>query len=262
MQDSRPTRRIPPLDGALNFRDLGGYPAAGGRRVRWMTLYRSGTTHALTPRDVAFLETLGIRCAVDFRSNLERRQHPTRLTQLPGIDYRFRDQEGVPGDIRKLLSTPGARPEESHRLMIDLYRSLPLELAGAYGELFAQLAAGNLPLVFNCTAGKDRTGVAAALLLDALGVPRDEVLADYMATGQFYEKSCELILTEQNMALFPCADRGVWEPLMRVHEDYLGAMFERIDATHGGVAAYLEARLGIDDGVLERLHATLLEAAN
>jgi len=253
------TNRLPALEGALNFRDLGGYPAADGRRVRWRMLYRTGTTHALTREDLRHLEALGIRYAYDFRSNAERCQHPTRLTELAGIEYRCRDHDSVPGDIRRLLSRPDARPDESHRLMIDLYRNLPYELAGAYGDWFAQLAAGRVPSVFNCTAGKDRTGVAAALLLHALGVPRDAVLADYMETRRFYDRSCELILTRENMALFSTAERRVWETLMAVHEDYLGAMFERLAETHGSVEAYLDEALGVDAAACERLRSLLLE---
>ena len=253
------TLRLPPLEGALNFRDLGGYRTADGRSVRWMTLYRSGTTHAMTAADIAHLESLGIRYAYDFRSNTERRQHPSRLTEISELSYGFRDHDSIPGDIKLLLRAPGAVPEHSHRLMIALYRSLPYELEDAYRSFFRHLTEGNLPLVFNCTAGKDRTGVAAALLLSALGVPRDVVVEDYMATGQFFERSCELILTEKNMALFSRADRKLWEPLMRVHEDYVAAMFDEVCESHGSVERYLEQRLGVDETSLERIRSWLLE---
>ena len=213
----------------------------------------------MTERDIIRLESLGIRHAFDFRSNTERRHHPSRLTDVPRLNYEFRDHDTIPGDIKQMLSMPGARPEHAHRLMINLYSNLPYEFEDAYRSLFWHLSAGNLPLVFNCTAGKDRTGVAAALLLSALGVPRDAVLEDYMVTGQFFERSCELILTQRNMALFSTADRSLWEPLMRVHEDYLGAMFERVCESHGSVERYLEERLGIDETALARIRSTLLE---
>ncbi len=251
--------RVPELEGALNFRDLGGYRSADGRTVRWHCVYRSGTTHALTAGDIARLGAQGIRYAYDLRSNKERREQPNRLRDIANLEYRFRDHEHLPGDIRRLLKSPDARAEHSHQVMLDVYRTLPYEFADAFRTLFRHIADGDIPLVFNCTAGKDRTGVAAALMLTALGVPRETVFEDYLLTGQFFEQSCDLILREGAMPLLATLDRAIWEPLMRVHPEYLEAMFEQLAASHGSAEGYLRDQLGLDAAQLEALRSSLLE---
>jgi len=145
--------RIPKLIGALNFRDMGGYRVAAGRTVRWNTLYRSGTTHAMTADDIAQLATKGIRYAYDLRSNTERREYPNRLTEIANLAYRYRDHDRIPGDIKRLLASPGVCAKDARQLMISVYRQLPYDFRDAYRSLFQHLVAGNLPLVFNCTAG-------------------------------------------------------------------------------------------------------------
>jgi len=252
------SNRIPALAGALNFRDLGGYAAADGRTVRWNTVFRSGTTHALTPDDISALARLGIRYAFDLRSNKERHEHPSRLTDITDLKYHYRDHADVPGDIRRMLHGPDASAEASHRLMIAVYRELPRDFKDAFRSLFNHLADGELPLVFNCAAGKDRTGVAAALLLSALGVPRATVVEDYLLTDQFFKRSCDMILRDKQAPLFANVDRVVWEPLMRVHADYLDAMFSELEETHGSVHGYFNT-IGVDASVIERMRDQLLE---
>jgi protein-tyrosine phosphatase len=252
-------KRVPELEGALNFRDLGGYPADGGRTVRWKTVYRSGTTHQLTSTDLSRLHTLGIRFAYDLRSNGERRAQPNRLRDIADLAYRFRDHEDLPGDIRRMLKSPDTGADHMQQMMVRVYRQLPYEFEDSFRALFQHLTNGDLPLVFNCTAGKDRTGVASALVLTALGVPRETVLDDYLLTEQFFERSCQIILEERDVPLFESIDRAVWEPLMRVYPRYLDAMFEQLEASHGGALQYLHDRLDMNAERLERLRAHLLE---
>jgi|SRR5271155_809802 len=166
------TTRVPKLAGALNFRDMGGYRTTDGRTIRWNQLYRSGTTHAMTPADLAELRSLGVRYSYDLRSNSERHECPSQLAGVKDIDYRCHHHDKVPGNVSRILRDPNVRAEQSRELMVSLYRQLPYEFKDAFHALFEYLVDGRLPLVFNCAAGKDRTGVAAALVLGALGVPR------------------------------------------------------------------------------------------
>jgi protein-tyrosine phosphatase len=253
------SQRIPDLEGALNFRDLGGYPADGGRTVRWKTVYRSGTTHKLTSTDVRRLDSLGIRFAYDLRSNGERHAQPNRLRDIADLAYRFRDHEDLPGDIRRMMQSPDTGADHMREMMVRVYRQLPYEFADSFRALFQLLTQGDLPLVFNCTAGKDRTGVASALVLTALGVPRETVLDDYLLTDQFFERSCEIILKERDVPLFESIDPAVWEPLMRVYPSYLNAMFAQLEGAHGSVLQFLYDRLDMNAERLERLRANLLE---
>jgi len=249
--------RIPELDGALNFRDMGGYPGANGRAVKWRTLFRSGTTYAMTARDLEQLDH--VRFAYDLRSNRERLAQPNVLMRIPNLTYNYRADEQVEGDIQRLFASDRPKPEHSHALMLNLYRELPYDFEESFRELFKMIARGNLPLVFNCAAGKDRTGVAAALVLAALGVSREVILADYLLTAQFFERSCSLLLNGHYREMFGKVDREVWEPLMRVHPEYLSARFDRLIERHGSVENYLRERLEVDQLLTERLQIQLLE---
>jgi protein-tyrosine phosphatase len=255
---ARSGTRVPNFKGALNFRDMGGYRTTDGRHVLWNKLYRSGTTHAMTEQELALAIDSGIKYAYDFRSNSERREQPSRFHGIADVEYEFRDHERVPGDITRLIRANNIRADECRDMMVKIYRSLPYDFKDAYGILFRRLANGDLPLVFNCTAGKDRTGVAAALVLTALGVPRELVDEDYLLTAQFFERSCELILDGPNRALFARVERAVWEPLLRTDPAYLAAMFETLNAAHGSVPNYLRDELGVDQPMIEKLRANLL----
>jgi protein-tyrosine phosphatase len=256
--------RIPEFAGALNFRDLGGYRTTDGRTLRWHRLYRSGTTHLLTAGDLQQIASRGIRYAFDLRSNSERARHPNMLNRVADVEYVFHDHDRLPGDLTNLMGLmrePDARPEHSRALMLSVYRELPYEFRVAYRELFTHLADGHLPLVFNCSAGKDRTGVAAALVLTALGVPRASIAADYLLSERFYDRCCDLMLGDGGGKYFTGVDRRLWEPMMRADGAYLDAMFEQLQSAHGSAQAYLSAELGVNAAMLERIRAHLLESA-
>ncbi|MGD0503569.1 MAG: tyrosine-protein phosphatase [Steroidobacteraceae bacterium] len=249
--------RIPPLTGALNFRDMGGYPTATGGATRWGCLYRSGTAHALTDADLTWLTGRGIRFAYDLRSDGERRQHPNRLQDLVDLNYRFVHHDRITGDIAKSLRAAGTRAEDTRRTMLAFYRALPFAFKDSYRTLLMHLADGDLPLVFNCSVGKDRTGVAAALILSVLEVPRSLILEDYLLTEQYFERSCDLFAAEYQ-DLFNGVAREVWEPLMRADADYLQAMLERLQAEHGSVVGYVQSELGVTEAQIARIRSNLV----
>ena len=252
--------RVLKLQGALNFRDMGGYRSTDGRTVRWNKLYRSGTTHEMTDADLQLIAASGIRYACDLRSNSERKNYPNQLSRIAEIEYWYRDHDKVHGDITRMMLSPNSRPEDFRNLMKSNYRSLPYEFREAYAVLFTRLADKNLPLVFNCTVGKDRTGVVAALVLWALGVPRELIIEDYLLTEQFYDQNCAMLFRDERNALFKTVDQRIWEPLMRAEASYLEAMFEQIEQDHGTIEKYLCAQLGVDTAMLGRLRDSLLEA--
>jgi len=251
--------RIPELVGALNFRDLGGYATNDGRAIRWNRLYRSGTTHRMTSGDLQHIVSRGIRYACDLRSNSERRHYRNRLNDVPDIEYWCHDHDRLPGDLGRLIRQPNARPEHSRAVMLAVYRELPYDFRGAYRELFTRLSNGQLPMVFNCTAGKDRTGVAAALVLTALGVPRRIIREDYLLSELFYDQCCDVMVNDGGNRFFGGVDRQLWEPMMRAESAYLDAMFDQLDAVHGSADRYLCDELGMHAGMIERLRSHLLE---
>jgi protein-tyrosine phosphatase len=251
--------RAPKLVGGLNFRDMGGYATIDGRCVRWNKLYRSGTTHAMTSADMARIASFGIRFAFDLRSNTERRRHRSKLDGAANIEYRSFGHDKLEGDLARYLQMPNKRPEQSRELMMSVYQKLPYDFREPYRALFVHLANADLPLVFNCAAGKDRTGIAAALVLTALGVPRETVFDDYVLTEQFFDQSCEMILRGDRDSRFAGVEREIWEPLMRADAAYLRGMFDELAATNGSVTRYLEDELGLTQTMIERIRVNLLD---
>ena len=175
-----------PFAGATNFRELGGYPADEGKTVRWGQIWRGVCTARLTdPADRARLDALGLRLILDLRSTAEAQAEPdyvpdgARLVQIcalcgdDGHEISF-----APGDIERMMHTA----REGENILYRMYRQM---LFGnkAFKELFRALEAGETPILFHCSAGKDRTGVAAMLILLALGASDETICADFVQTN-------------------------------------------------------------------------------
>jgi protein-tyrosine phosphatase len=247
------------LTGAINFRDMGGYGTADGRRVRWRRLYRSGATHAMTDNDIECIASRGIRYLCDFRSKPECQRYPSRLTEIPNLDYWSRDHHLHAGDLSQFLNRTNVHSLDIRSTMQLTYRRLPYDLRDAYRELFVRLANNRLPLLFNCMAGKDRTGVAAALILSALGVPRAAIDEDYLMSERCFPQICNLFLDGVDGPSLREVAQELWEPIFRADAAYLDAMFEALEDDHGGIERYLSDVLGIDESMVEKLRDNLLE---
>ena len=239
--------RVLPLQGLTNFRDLGGYAGADGRPVRWRRLFRSDHFGALTDADRAALAPLGITRSIDFRGVSERAAAPydwpgvaqLALSIEPTVVQRMQDMVNA----GRALTVPVVTA-----MMTELYRALMLEQSHRFAELFQQLLQDDAPLVFHCTAGKDRTGVAAALILLALGVPRAVVQEDYLLTNRVYRHP-PLARSE--------TPPEVLQVLWRVQLGFLDAALQTIDRQPGGLDAYLQ-RLGLGPAALASLRQRYL----
>jgi protein-tyrosine phosphatase len=252
------THRVIPLEGGINFRDLGGYRGAGGRLTRWHSVFRSGTTHLLTAADRSRLAQLGIRTVIDLRSNLERQEHPHGLGEIELLYWNY-DHDRVGGDLRQLIGDPNVGATHLRAAMIDLYRELPYQFSELYRQLFEILSAGRLPLVFNCAAGKDRTGVGAALLLTALGVDWEEVMSDYLLTQKFVPDIIRNFRRSKSGKGLQLASHNDLAPVFGVDRAYLEAMHTAIIARNGSIENYFFSQLNLDSNVLEALRERLLE---
>ncbi len=250
--------RLIGLTGGHNFRDMGGYPAMGGRQTAWGRLYRSGTMVALADADHAVLDRLGLRLICDLRSTRERTSKPSRLPAKPAYEVWSRDHRTSAADVVEAIQSPQAHAGSAGELMQALYRDLPYEQAESYKVLFARLARGDVPLVFHCTAGKDRTGVAAALLLDLLSVPRHMIYEDFALTDLAFDNLRSLILEDPEMGRLADYDQKLWEPLLRADPAYLDALFDTIAKRHGTTARYMRDVLDISDEQIEAIAANLL----
>lgn len=181
MDMQNPVRRLP-LAGTPNIRDLGGYPCRSGV-TRWGVFYRSASTHAFTAQDIETLRTAGVTDTVDLRSEIECRRAPSALRGIPGftvhqvplLDRLYSHESGneIPGNVFE-GDVPGS--------MSGLYLSLLNRNADDLVRVCTLLAAATGAGLFNCTAGKDRTGVVAMLLLNLAGVSNEDIEADYAVT--------------------------------------------------------------------------------
>jgi protein-tyrosine phosphatase len=259
-------QRIIDLKGGRNFRDLGGYHAADGRHIRWGRVFRSGVMSYLTDGDHEQLKPFGIRTVCDFRAQREREREPIRWGAAP-VDVLHWDYDARQVSLRAFLTSKDLSPEVSRATMAVLYRRLPMLFRIQYTALFDRLAAGDVPLIFNCSAGKDRTGLAAALLLLSLGVSKDEVIADYVLTNTAVDLEKELFtharssvgLGDDHDNLFQVSFEAR-QPLLQALPEYLHAAFGQIEADYGSVPNFVRDVLAVDAGKLERIRDNLLSA--
>ena len=239
------------LAGATNFRDLGGYRARDGRTVRWRRLFRSDHLGALTARDRSVVAGTGLARAFDFRGVNERASTPYAL---PGVVQHALPIE--PTVVQSLqapqLAGRGLTAQDAIAVMQATYRSFVLDSAPRFAALFGHLLADDAPLVFHCTAGKDRTGVAAALILMALDVPREQVVEDFLLTNALYRRPASASRAD--------APPEVLEVLWQVRVEFLEAALHAIDTACGGVDAYL-GQLGVGPRERERLAGLYLAPA-
>jgi protein-tyrosine phosphatase len=236
--------RLVALGGASNFRDLGGYCGQGGRMVRWRQLFRSDQLADLSDDDRAQLGALGLRLALDFRGEAER---AAQAYQLPGVDVRALSIE--PQLVQRQISLVGLGVEQMVGLMQDLYRGLVHEHAGRFAEFFEAVLDSPGPLVFHCTAGKDRTGFAAAMLLLALGVSREDVMQDYLLTNRHFRPPAMLRSR---------VDPQVLQVLWQVQESFLHTALQAVDETQGGLEGYMAQRLRLTPAARQRLRERYL----
>jgi protein-tyrosine phosphatase len=237
------------LSGATNFRDLGGYAGLDGRTVRWRRIFRSDHLAGLTPRDTEVLAGLGLARAFDFRGVYERAATPYELSGV--VQHPLPIEPTVVQSLQAILAAGRDLTErDAVEVMRQTYRSFVSDSAMRFAELFRHLLAGDAPLVFHCTAGKDRTGVAAALILHALGVPRDLVVDDFLLTNTVYRRPAGAAQTE--------APREVLDVLWKVRIEFLDAALQVLDDDYGGTDGYLE-QLGVGPRERERLAELYLE---
>jgi protein-tyrosine phosphatase len=246
------TRRIR-LEGAVNFRDIGGYPAVQGRRVRWRRIFRSDSLSKLTDDDHAQLAALGVRTLVDFRLDSERRELPNRLAasnDITTVEIGFM-AEGVLEMLRGVSRGTVSRAQ-IEQTFIEQYRRFvtdhSLEFAAA---LAYALDERNLPLLMHCTSGKDRTGFAISALLLALGTPRESIIEDYALTNSYMRDISQFFSASTPPELL--------QFVMTARPNYLQAAFHQMQQSFGSVDGYLARALDLDDEKRSRLVELLTE---
>lgn len=247
-----------PIATAFNLRDFGGCVAADGRSVKRGMLYRCGTMSMLTDADAQQLRMLGIRAICDFRRPSERAAEPTSW-HGEDVDYYARDYSSTSGVLAEVLRGERASADDMRAAMITLYQDLAIEHAPSYRAMFGQMLDGHLPILINCAAGKDRTGVGAALILTALGVPRETIAQDYLRSNLHADWDWRFEQGEGRLAQAHRERSDLIAPVLTADIAYLDTLYAALDASHGGMDAYMEAELGVDGAARAALRAALLE---
>ena len=228
-------------EGFYNLRDLGGYTGVGGRAIKRGMLFRGDDLHNATQNDLVKLAKIPLQTIIDFRDEQEKISAPNRLPE--GI----RNYIGLEIKVGNILDIINVENGDSSVLMVNVNISLVRDFQKEFRK-FLQIAANASTgaLFFHCSAGKDRTGYAAALLLAALGVDQDVIMADYQLSAAYIRPKYEEFI--QN--------NPILAPLLETQQKYLGAAFETISNEFGGIENYLTTHLNAD---VEKLRELYLE---
>jgi protein-tyrosine phosphatase len=224
------------LEGASNFRDLGGYPTADGRMVRWRQIFRSNHLGHLTAADIAIVRGLGVRSAFDFRGRDERAVAVCGVEEI--TVHSLPIEPTVVAALRARLAAGTLSADAALEIMRESYRNYVRLNTHSFRTLFAHLLDDRAPLVIHCTAGKDRTGFACALVLRSLGVADDVIAEDYLLTNRFYRRD-------------PSAGTDlpddVRQAIGSVDASFLAAGLQAVSADYGDLETYFRDGLGLGD---------------
>ena len=252
------------LKGAPNFRDIGGCKTSDGSLVAPRRIFRSDRLASLTSEDLEVIRILGIRTVCDLRSASERDLHPNRWPQGHSFDEFhcniLTDVRAANGSVFDPLradpTQTGAR-----RMMTALYCAMPTAFAPHLAQVINHIIGDGLPMLIHCTAGKDRTGFAIAILLSIVGLHRDAIYHDYLLTARncHHEERIAYVTELVTAQLGHEPDLDIIKIITGVDVAYLGAAFEVIDSTYGSVNEYLYDACGIDESQLLRVKELLLE---
>ncbi len=242
------------FEGVTNFRDFGGHVTSDGKRVATGRLFRSAHYSGVTPDDVAALDRLGVKLLLDLRLKPEREQYPNRWTPARVL---FRDPDhpvARPADPTALERTA----EYSRNAMREAYARHPYDPRFIYmfRELFDVLAQEGGPVIIHCAAGKDRTGIACALVLDALGVERETIFEDYLRTNDSLDRVARAKLVRARLGAH-LTDEAV-APLIGVERSYLQSAIDVMEARSGSLSGYVRSELGVSDEMRGQMHAHLV----
>ena len=268
--------RVLNIEGVINFRDLGGYVTEDGRKVKWGQVYRSAQLDRLSDKGIDVMTKMDIRSVIDLRFSDETQRYPTIKKAVPNAQISAWEDELEPiettgsDDIQRSwkASLETNDPAQVREAMRVNYPKKLYSHRAIYRKMLLQLAKGQLPLVFHCAAGKDRTGVAAALLLSLLGVSNEQIVQDYLLTQQEIQRLLEDWMSgdaghqsdsedfQKKLASYP---RDVVQPVFDADESYIQTLLDYVEQTYGGFIKYALQVLEIDEMDIQSLKTSLLE---
>jgi protein-tyrosine phosphatase len=259
---SNPSPRIA-ISSVRNFRELGGYRTVGGQSIRPGLLYRSGHLHNMSAADLRRLEGLGVKRIIDFRSDLEKKNEPDRLPVDPNL--RMVDIPILDSSTNAALTLErqikGGRVDGIHpeKLFAESYAEMAARFTPQYREFIHELLDEHgLPVLFHCTAGKDRTGFAAAVLLRILGVPPETVMFDYLLSNEYYFKHLRRSLILLSLVKGRKISRII-AGFLEAKPSYLATAFQTLDRQHGSFDEYVRQGLDLTREQIDHLRLVYLQ---
>ena len=267
--------RVLNIEGVINFRDLGGYKTCDGRSVKWGQLYRSAQLDRMSEKGINDMASMGIKAVVDLRFSDETHKYPTIREAVPQAEMlSWHDElETQPvdesNDIQRswkdsLATNDPAQVREAMRVN---YPKKLYSHRAIYRKMLLRLSKGQVPLVFHCAAGKDRTGVAAALILSLLGVSDEQIVEDYLLTQNEIKHLLETWMAggagnvddpedfQKKLASYP---RNVVQPVFDADESYIQTLLNYVDQKYGGFTEYALRILKLGTTDIEKIQYQLL----
>jgi len=260
--------RVIHLKGTTNTRDIGGYQTNDLNTLRWGQIIRSDKLSRLTPNDFQKLEEIGLKTVIDLRTNKEHDQSPTVwLGDNPPQFFHF-----PVGDAnndwftsqRKMMKRNRFTQEQSLEHMVEGYRMIAEEGTSSYQKLMeVVLDESNWPVLIHCNAGKDRSGVGVALILEALGVDRETIMEEYLLTNEISRIEEKAVLLSKQSKKSSRGNRyskgtpaSAWLPIVGVRAEMLEAFYASVNEKYGSMDAFL-TELGVDQEARLALAASL-----
>lgn len=268
-------QRVLQIDGVINFRDLGGYIGQDRREVKWGKVFRSAQMDRMSADGIETMAALGIKAVVDLRFSDESEKSPTIKEAVPDAEMlswhdEFQDDGGNRASAMKMSwkdSLDSLDPKQVREAMRVNYPQKLYSHRAIYRAMLLRLAQGQTPLVFHCAAGKDRTGVAAALILSLLGVSDQQIVEDYLLTQQEVGNLLDSWLAagaagndnhadfQQRLMSLP---REVVQPVFDADQAYIETLLDYVNDQYSGFENYAQQTLKLQDSDIDELRASLL----
>ncbi len=250
-------RRVLPVIGGYNFRDIGGYTSADGRKIKWGKLFRTANMAYLSQADLLYLQERNVDTIVDFRTPIEVEKEPDRVPKnvvdlnIPAMDL---DRTDSTADYAQ-LSREYKEKNSGYLKMINNYEHLVADEFSnvAYRKFFDLLLRKKQTLAFHCTAGKDRTGVASMLFMEALGISENQIKHDYLITDRLSTKIVDGKVDYMKKKGASAEEIANIRSLWTVNIDYLQRAIDTVKSLSGDPITYLHDYIHLEDKDIDAL---------
>ena len=245
--------RLLKLEGSSNFRDLGGYESSNGMKLKKGLIYRSDSLSYLSKGDIKKIQKVGIKTVCDFRSDIEMDEYPSPFNSetVPKLNHLPIKTLGTQ-DLKELSTRKGVTSQELADELQEHYVLYVTQHKNTYSKFINTIASGEIPLVFHCFAGKDRTGYGALLFLAIMGVKKEIIIEDYLLTNDFYKGP---IISED----WRDSSSKLLKPLFEARVDYINAAFNEIYSKYIKIEDFVVKELDVEAKTIDIMKKRILE---